>query len=59
MIVRYSSNNINEIIRAALNPLSFSTKWFRTHQKHQKHQKHKSATKQKYKTLQANKNKNI
>ena len=56
MIVRYSSNNINEIIRAALNPLSFSTKRFRTHQKQQKH---KNATKQKYKTLQANKNKNI
>ena len=27
------------------------------HQNHKKHKKHKNATKQKYKTLQANKNK--
>ena len=61
------SSNINEVIRAVLNSLYFFTKGFRTHRKHQKHhqkhkkhqehKKHKNATKQKYKTLQANKNK--
>ena len=55
------SSNINEVIRAVLNSLYFFTKGFRTHKKHQKHhqkhKKHKNATKQKYKTLQANKNK--
>ena len=40
------SSNINEVIRAVLNPLFiFFTKRFRTHQKHQKH---KNATKQKH-----------
>ena len=57
------NSNINEVIRAALNSLFFFIKRFRTHQKHQKHKKHKkykkykNATKQKYKTLQVNKNK--
>ena len=47
-----SSSNLNEVIKAVLN-FFFFTKTFCTHQKHQKH---KDATKQKYKTLQANKN---
>ena len=53
------SSNVNEVIRAVLNSiyLIFFTKSFFTHQKHQKHQKDKDATKQKHKTLQANKNK--
>ena len=50
------SSNLNAVIRAILNPLFhfFFTKRFCTHQKHQKH---KDATKQRHKTLQANKNK--
>ena len=53
------SSNVNEIIRVVLNSLFFFTKRFYTHQKHQKHERHKrhkDATKQKHKTLQANKN---
>ena len=48
---------VNEVIRVVLNPLFFFTKRFCSHKKHKKHQKHKDATKQKHKTLQANKNK--
>ena len=66
------SSNINEVIRAVLNPLWFfyknishATKAQKAEkapkhqklQKHQKHKKHKNPTNQKYKTLQANKNK--
>ena len=47
-----SSSNLNEVIKAVLN--FFFTTTFCTHQKHQKH---KGATKQKSKTLRANKNK--
>ena len=48
------SSNVNEVIRAVLNFLFFLRKDFtRT----QKDQKHKDATKQKHRTLQANKNK--
>ena len=47
-------SNVNEVIKAVLNFLFFLRKDFtRT----QKDQKHKDATKQKHKTLQANKNK--
>ena len=64
-ILHYSyivSSNVNEVIRVVLNSLFFFTKRFCTHQKHwkhqkqQKHQKHKDATKQKHKTIPANKN---
>ena len=67
--IQTQSSNVNEVIRAVLNPLFFFTKIFCTHQKHQKHkdaskqkhktthkkhQKHNDATKQKHKTLHAN-----
>ena len=48
------SSNVNEVIRAVLNFLFFLRKDF---SRTQKDQKHKDATKQKHKTLQANKNK--
>ena len=51
-------NNINEVIRAVLNPVlqkRFCT--HHKHQKHQKHQKHKDSTKQKQKN--ANKRKKL
>ena len=60
------SSNINEVIRAVLNPLWFfyknishATKAQKAEKapKHQKYKKHKNPTNQKYKTLQANKNK--
>ena len=46
-IVEQCSSNINEVIRAVLNPLFFLyfTKWFRTHQKHKKAQNANKQTK--------------
>ena len=39
------NSNINEVIRAVLNPFFVFTKRFCTHQKHQKHQKAPKSTK--------------
>ena len=52
-IWKYSSSNINEVIRAVLNFLLFFYEKIlhapKSTKKHQKHKKHKNATKQKHK----------
>ena len=54
----YSTKNRNKELETVLNSFFFFfTKRFCMHQNHQNHQKHKDATKEKYKMLEANKNK--
>ena len=53
----FLSSNINEVIRAVLNPLFFLFFFAKRFCTHQKHQKDKNATKQKHKMLHENKNK--